>query len=1510
MPRHWRTIRVFISSTFRDMHAERDYLVKVAFPALREKLAAHALHLVDIDLRWGITADEAEHDRALDLCLQQIDECRPFFVGILGERYGWVPRQFSGDALTQYGWVQSHTGKSITELEIVYGVLRNPRMHGHAFFFFRDPSLLSSLPEALRRAFAPEDAESSGKLAALKDEVRRAGLPFPPTENYPCRFAGLRIPRHVVDAELNQADRGELAALAPEGLVTPEAYSRLRPDLRSFVEQFGTVSLAGLEVFGREVCSQLWNAIRQEYGLRDTPPAAEASLHYGLEEEQGDQERFIESRLQGYVGRDDLQDHLAAFLDGNSNVPCLVTGAPGIGKSAALSRMARWCAEHRPDVLLVSHFVGAGRAASTRRHLLRRMCLVLQNRFAWVGEVPPDEFGLIRYAGQLLAAVPATERVLWLVDGVDQLNPADGADAFAWLPRVLTPPIKVVVSCSTDAASELPPAVSRALALRPMDRYEMAPLTNEDRLEIVSRVPSLAAKKLDARQIDLLLANPATKNPLFMRIALEELRGFGSFNQLENRIAAFPREADTITAIFGQVIQRLREEFDPDVVRTTVALLACSRQGMGERELLEVIEGIGAQPEGSELFSVLRQLRPYLQWRGQLLDFFHDGLRKAACQRYLPDGASARAYHRELADYYHRKLNPTGGTDWSGQDPRGLSELLYHQACGQDWDDLENTLRSLRFWEARIGAGGIFDLADDLSAAVERHPADRSQHEILGLLQDILRRNLHFLERHSLGYPQAFFQCCWNDGWWCDCDELASHEARPLDGWGDEGPPWQRSGPKLSALVAQWRAGREAAFPGFPWVCCRRPPAVPLGTQGTTVLRGHEGTVQSVAFGPDGRRLASGGCDKTVRIWRVSNGAELTTLRGHDDWVTCVAFSADGTHVASGSRDGTVRLWDVDRGLGVRVLRGHNATVNRVAFSPDGRHLASAGDDLVRLWDVRSGGQVAELRGHSGGVQGVSFSPRGDRLASCCSETVRIWDAVTGREQLVLGGEPRQILDLSIPAFFRDVAFSPLGDSLVSGSPRTLHWWDASTGRKQAEWKCDYFCGLAFAPSGARIAIGCSGVGTPERAAVTVFDVALVRKLRVLEGHEGTVMDLNYSPRGDQIASASTDGTVRIWSAAANMRASTRQGRPRDVESVVPSTTTKQIATTMADYTIRLWDADTALPTAVLQGHGSRVNALAFSPCGRRIVSGAMDKTVRLWETASGSELAILVGHDGNVTSVAWAPDARRIASGSEDRTIRLFDAIEAERLALLRGRGVQSVTRSPAGNWAILCADNHMEMCGWGDEAALAVLEGHAGPVSCLAFLPDGARLISGSWDKTVRIWPAAGGRELAVLQGHEDWITCVACDPAGSKVASGARDGTVRVWDVERGLEVALLRGHTGGITELVFSDNGDRLASAGGDRTTRLWSTTTGQCLEVISASGDPRALTGGSPGTALRAWADRHETRIERADGTSVAWFPSALRPLVQLHSGHAWVGSHISDFQIIALEPGDSSTRAI
>ena len=177
-----RQIRVFISSTFRDFAEERDLLVKKIFPELRRRCRERKVELVDVDLRWGITEAEAQQGKVLPICLAEIDRARPYFMGLIGERYGWVPDAdfFDVSLLMEQPWLEEHRGgKSVTELEILHGVLNNPAMEGRAFFYFRDPAY----SHAKGGPYLSEDSESLLKLAALKDRIRHSG--FPVMESYP-----------------------------------------------------------------------------------------------------------------------------------------------------------------------------------------------------------------------------------------------------------------------------------------------------------------------------------------------------------------------------------------------------------------------------------------------------------------------------------------------------------------------------------------------------------------------------------------------------------------------------------------------------------------------------------------------------------------------------------------------------------------------------------------------------------------------------------------------------------------------------------------------------------------------------------------------------------------------------------------------------------------------------------------------------------------------------------------------------------------------------------------------------------------------------------------------------------------------------------------------------------------------------------------------------------------------------------------------------------------------------
>ena len=278
------------------MHAERDHLVKVVFPALRERLEKHRVHLIDIDLRWGVTREQAENDQVLDLCLQQIDECRPFFLGILGERYGWVPTRYPADALKKYGWIQHHTGKSVTELEILHGVLQKP-----AWAAARS-STSAILP--LSTTFRRNRRRRPGGERERPREINSAEGCHPPRRS--SFHAGGKLSLHVsrlahqCAAGSRRADRSTAphaaASVAGDGIVDPDEYAALDATLRDYLHRHATVYLGGLQQFGKIVQEQLWAAIRNQLQPAENPLPRGDGEDDRLAADGEAHQAFIESR--------------------------------------------------------------------------------------------------------------------------------------------------------------------------------------------------------------------------------------------------------------------------------------------------------------------------------------------------------------------------------------------------------------------------------------------------------------------------------------------------------------------------------------------------------------------------------------------------------------------------------------------------------------------------------------------------------------------------------------------------------------------------------------------------------------------------------------------------------------------------------------------------------------------------------------------------------------------------------------------------------------------------------------------------------------------------------------------------------------------------------------------------------------------------------------------------------------------------------------------------------------
>ncbi len=304
-------------------------------------------------------------------------------------------------------------------------------------------------------------------------------------------------------------------------------------------------------------------------------------------------------------------------------------------------------------------------------------------------------------------------------------------------------------------------------------------------------------------------------------------------------------------------------------------------------------------------------------------------------------------------------------------------------------------------------------------------------------------------------------------------------------------------------------------------VPARAIPAVLAPTVLERTLNGHKDWVQSVAFSPDGKWLASASADRSIKVWDVVTGAPLGTLRGHEGAINALAYSPEGKWLASASDDGSVRLWDGFSGGQRAVLQGSNGSLFAVAFSPDAKLLAAAGRDrTIFVWDVASGKRVAALEGHKGDVFALAFAPDGKTLVSGgADKTLRFWNRQTLEESSSLGGYKDAILS---------IAYSPDGRLIASGDAgQTLRVWDA---RSLTQARAPASVGrsllsLSFSPDSNWLAAG-NADGT-----IALFERNERLPTYILSGHQDYVQAVAFSPDGRVLASGSRDRSVRLWKA-------------------------------------------------------------------------------------------------------------------------------------------------------------------------------------------------------------------------------------------------------------------------------------------------------------------------------------------------------------------------------------------
>ncbi len=403
----------------------------------------------------------------------------------------------------------------------------------------------------------------------------------------------------------------------------------------------------------------------------------------------------------------------------------------------------------------------------------------------------------------------------------------------------------------------------------------------------------------------------------------------------------------------------------------------------------------------------------------------------------------------------------------------------------------------------------------------------------------------------------------------------------------------------------------------------------------------HAQRVESVAFSPDGRRLASGSRDGTIKLWDAVHGRLIWEKTSHPGGVSSVVFDPTGLRLVSGGAGGTLSFWDPANGQLLETLKGHIGFVHGLAFSRGGRLLVSNGDESVKLWDAASRQLPRDLRSRHEAVLRVAFGPHGRQFASGGGQgEVVVWDINDGRPRRTLDGHVDRIVS---------IAFCPDGDMLATADRTAVKLWNCRTGRELRMFSArgDIGC-MALSPIGRILAVGDS------EGTLTLRDWESGLVTHSFDGHAASVVSVAFHPDGRRLATCDANHQIKIWATDNPKSEEFHIDAGAPVRELAFSPDGRRLASG-GDDGLRIWNAETG--RLLQQPQTGKVHSVQFSPDSKRLVSSGADGAVKLWDVTSGQEVRTLSAHADNVCDVTFSPDGSILASCSKDATIKFWDS-------------------------------------------------------------------------------------------------------------------------------------------------------------------------------------------------------------------------------------------------------------
>ena len=1453
-----KNVKIFISSTFKDMNAERDVIMKNVMPRLRERAEKElGLYVQEVDLRWGVTEEQARRGEVETLCIEGIEECRPYFLCMLGGRYGWIPVPVNlrvGD----YNAVMENAALSEDEKNLVKGYYHKTNDEQRVYTI--DPRLAeidrkeaTELQERLQQTLEKAGVEGAGEsithkeinYSGLKEELPRfikdldkrlIALPedrkLTNDENAFLRSlyirstgdpiwrllsgvtgeekvrmlpvlqkAGISIGMHRFYFIRNDKAKGfyyiagkrdtsiytDPSARSEEKLIALKRkinesnkyelykeYNCVWNEDNYGKEDQGIYPVTNLDEFEEIVFNAIWRHIQDNLELRrhevevKNDVAQELDFHYC----------YIDSRTYSFCGRQELLFNIESAVQrallgklevesslNNEKIPTqhvMVLGEPGSGKSALLGKFYLDYKTIHPDHLAIPWFVGASRQSANPYYILKYWCKILIQEFHITEvEITYDHDRLYMLFETCIKK--ADRPVVIVLDAINQLQKTEIAHTMQWLMPKLPQNVCVVTSL-VETSSEKPAKMveeedilvsMRNRIPRPFEIH-VHKLAEEDKRDIISTYLRQFYKSLSPEMVEFLVNKPESHNPLYLSIALEELRLFSRHDELKAFIANTnpykPGLPDTSEEMFAFLLSRIEQDLQRRHGNNVSVLfadfmryIAAGRNGMSEEDLRlllgdwKIIKERGKENVmlNDYLWSELRRwVRSYLIQREEEYDFFHLQLKLAVGKKYLPSNESKADIHSTISDYlmvmgYKHKTT--------------LKDLPHHCAKADKWNRVMDILSDFTFLEEKTLFLSVYDLINDFCIP-ERTPQnmDDKKWDTYNKIRDVLLIEAPNIAAHPASFVQQLYNALYLQG---------NNELQILCNKAMEKHIQQH--PDNVLFITRYR------------------PSISLKEIHKGIFESPETNMDAIVgmeIDSDNEYLYSISSDRALRKWSLHTGKCIAIY----DTPAAAGFTSlsvvNPNCIVVGRTDGSIVLFDSVNTTYERIKISDNRIQAVAAIDEKAIGVMVQGGDLYVLSNLKSGGYSQKLACKCGATVNVKYSKE-EKLFSVITAAGEIHFIDPGMEI------PVRTVSIGFPVVKGDIENKKQLAIVTNPSGEIIVF---SIREQKIIARCEGIgsstC-VAFSPSGGKVAVA------NQIYQILVYQSGNLQKTCSINGHHGPINSMVWENDDKTLFSGSADKTIRH----------------SEVMQIDPYVTPEHLFSVYAciildrkgwaisgsiNSEIWSWNLETGIRSTIFTGHESSIRDMVLDPHSKdRFITASADGTLMLWSMVNNKPVRKFTGHNIRVLCCDISFDGKTLLSGDGNGLVIKWNMETGE----------------PLKTWKL-----------------------HSNAVMNIRFNKDGTLFVSAGYDQVASAWSATTGTNVRSFRHYS--IVNAALFLDDGCVATASNDSDIRIWDMQSQEQPIVFEGHKSPVNDMQLSPNGKYLFSVSDDRSMRCW------CLET--------------------------------------------------------------------------------